>query len=114
MPNKPRNVSQRIEIVDGFEKGYKPRYKSDYFSQDGTDSKTAVCERIKRAITMRDNQSNNHLYTTFYLCIIYHFNLIGTHQIFKVQLEIDWVTIPTETNIRYSMPYKFQISNEFT
>jgi hypothetical protein len=35
MPNKPRDVLQRIEIIGGFEESYKPRYKSDYFAQNG-------------------------------------------------------------------------------
>lgn len=27
-------------------------------------------------------------------------------------IRIDWVTIPDANNIRYSMPYKFQVNND--
>jgi len=36
MPKKDKDSSNEIEIVNGLELNYKPRYKSDYFSQDGT------------------------------------------------------------------------------
>jgi len=35
MPKKLKDSSHRIEIVNDLEANYKPRYKSDYFSQDG-------------------------------------------------------------------------------
>ncbi|CAM4774031.1 unnamed protein product [Rotaria magnacalcarata] len=36
MPKKSLNLSRGIEVVDDLELEYKPRYKSDYHSQDGT------------------------------------------------------------------------------
>jgi len=36
MPKKKKDSSNRVEIVNGLETNYKPRYKSDYLSQDGT------------------------------------------------------------------------------
>jgi hypothetical protein len=36
MPKKLQDPSHQIEIVHDLEPNYKPRYKSDYFSQDGT------------------------------------------------------------------------------
>jgi NAD-dependent DNA ligase len=35
IPKKVKNASHSIEIVHDLERTYKPRYKSDYFSQDG-------------------------------------------------------------------------------
>ncbi|CAF4396285.1 unnamed protein product, partial [Rotaria sordida] len=47
MPKQSQNLSHRIEIVHDLEIGYKPRYKSDYFSQDGTIRKPRyVADRI--------------------------------------------------------------------
>ncbi|CAF4015669.1 unnamed protein product [Rotaria sordida] len=47
MPKQTQNLSHRIEIVHDLEIGYKPRYKSDYFSQDGTIRKPRyVADRI--------------------------------------------------------------------
>jgi hypothetical protein len=36
MPKKTKDSSHRIEIVHDLEVNHKPRYKSDYVSQDGT------------------------------------------------------------------------------
>jgi hypothetical protein len=36
MPKNPKGSSYPLEVVNDLEVNYKPRYKSDYFSQDGT------------------------------------------------------------------------------
>ncbi|CAF4844484.1 unnamed protein product [Rotaria sp. Silwood1] len=87
---QPQSPLCPIEIAHDLELSYKPRYKSDYFSQDGTIRKPRyVADRI-----------GNHFVTIKVLNGVQGF------------LRVDWVTIPTKKNIRYSMPYKFQISNE--
>ncbi|CAF3801644.1 unnamed protein product [Rotaria magnacalcarata] len=90
MPKKSLNLSRGIEVVDDLELEYKPRYKSDYHSQDGT-------IRKPRYVANRD----------------------GTHCVrlkvapgSKGYLRVDWTTTELSKGIRYSMPYKFQIDND--
>ncbi|CAF1183596.1 unnamed protein product [Rotaria sordida] len=90
MPKQSQNLSHRIEIVHDLEIGYKPRYKSDYFSQDGT---------IRKPRYVADRIGN-------------HFVTIKVVPGVQGWIRIDWVTIPLENHIRYSMPYKFQTNNE--
>ncbi|CAF2313106.1 unnamed protein product [Rotaria sp. Silwood2] len=90
IPKQSLNSLHQIDIVHDLELSYKPRYKSDYFSQDGT---------IRKPRYVADRIGN-------------HFVTINVVPGVKGFIRVDWVTIPTEENIRYSMPYKFQRSNE--
>ncbi|CAF0936314.1 unnamed protein product [Adineta ricciae] len=83
-------TSSKIEIVHDLEKKYRPRYKSDYFGQNGKNRKPRyVADRIGN-----------------------HFISIKVPLGHQGAVRIDWVTVPDVNNDRYVMPYKFQVSND--
>ena len=102
-------TSSKIEIVHDLEETYRPRYKSDYFGQNGKHRKPRyVADRL-----------NNH-YLSIKVINIQGFIIANSSNIFVRQVplghqgvvRIDWVTIPDVNNDRYVMPYKFQASND--
>ncbi|CAF1348498.1 unnamed protein product [Adineta steineri] len=90
VPKNPKDPLHKIRIVNGLKKAYKARYKSDYFSQNGT-------VRDPRYVA---DQKGNHFVTLEVPTRIYGY------------IRIDWITIPDSNNTQYSMPYKFQEDNE--
>ncbi|CAF3395951.1 unnamed protein product [Rotaria socialis] len=92
VPQRSSQCSHKIEIVHELEEKFRPRYKSDYFAQNGTKRKPRyVADRF-----------GNH-----YIMLRVPIGISG-------QIQVDWVTLPDESNARYYMPYKFQVDNEST
>jgi hypothetical protein len=66
MPKKTKDSSHQIEIVNDLEPYYKPRYKSDYFSQDG---------KIRKPRYVAD-QLGNHYVPIKVISFKYNFSFI--------------------------------------
>jgi hypothetical protein len=90
VPQRPLKSTHTIEIVNELEEKYRPRYKSDYFAQNGT-------TRKPRYVTDRHD---NH-YVTLKIPI----GIWG-------KIRVDWLTIANENGERYYMPYRFQADNQ--
>ncbi|UJR34769.1 hypothetical protein I4U23_027548 [Adineta vaga] len=80
--------SIKLEIVNDLEEIYRPRYKSDYFSQNG---------RIRKPRYVADRVGNH------YVTLKMTSNIQG-------RVQVHWVTLPDSTGRRYIMPYRFQVS----
>ncbi|CAF1022742.1 unnamed protein product [Adineta steineri] len=91
-PKQSSNPSNKIKLVHDLEEKYRPRYKSDYFANNGT-------TRKPRYVTDRDGN---------------HYISLQVPQHMRGPIRIDWVTIPNEDNERFVMPYQFQASNDLT
>ncbi|CAF1348553.1 unnamed protein product [Adineta steineri] len=89
VPKKPKDPLHEIRIVNGLKKAYKARYKSDYFSQNGT---------VRDPRYLADQKGN-------------HFVTLEVPTGIRGYLRVDWITIPDKNGIRYSMPYKFQVDH---
>ncbi|UJR23130.1 hypothetical protein I4U23_026150 [Adineta vaga] len=89
VPQRIIPVSHEIKLVFDLEAKYRPRYKSDYFTNSGS---------IRKPRYVAD-RSGNH-----YISVKVPIDIQG-------QIRIDWVTIPDEYDTRYVMPYRFQASN---
>ncbi|CAF1369350.1 unnamed protein product [Rotaria magnacalcarata] len=92
VPQRSSQYSHKIEIVHELEEKFRPRYKSDYFAQNGTKRKPRY---------VADRFGN-------------HYIMLRVPQGIKGQIQVDWLTLPDENNDRYYMPYKFQVDNEST
>jgi len=92
VPQKLVKPFHKIEIVNDLEETYRPRYKSDYFAQNGT-------KRKPRYVTDRDG---NH-----YITLKVPLGSQG-------KIRVDWVTIPNDDGERFVMPYRFQANNDST
>jgi len=90
VPQKFSKLSHQIEIVNDLEETYRPRYKSDYFAQNG---------KLRKPRYVADRLGNH------YVTLKVSPGVRGT-------IRVDWLTIPTKTGDRYFMPYRFQASNE--
>ncbi|CAF1264457.1 unnamed protein product [Adineta steineri] len=90
VPKKPKDSSHKIRIVYDLEETHRPRYKSDYFSQNGT---------VYKPRYVADENGN-------------HFVTVEVPTSIRGYLRVDWITIPDKNNIRYSMPYKFQVDHK--
>lgn len=108
IPKQGQSLPRPIEIVHDLELEFKGRYKSDYFSQEGT-------VRKPRYVADRDGNHCVTLKVSLNSLSTFIINIFKTF-ISQVQprrrgyVRIDWTTIQ-EQGIRYSMPYKFQINN---
>jgi hypothetical protein len=90
LPQRAIKSSPTIIIEYPLEESFRPRYKSDYFAQNGKSRKPRyVADRV-----------GNH-FITLRLPI----GLRG-------QIRVDWLTVADKSGDRYSMPYRFQQSNE--
>jgi len=91
IPQRSLKSSHKIEIVNDLEEKYRPRYKSDYFGQNGI-------TRKPRYVT--DRQGNHYVTLKIPLGI-------------RGKIRVDWLTLPDDaTGERYFMPYRFQVNNE--
>jgi len=86
----PPRASSKIHLVHPLEETYRPRYKSDYFAQNGT---------IRKPRYVTDRKGNHFISLK-----------VPTH-VFGC-IRIDWLTTPNDKGDRYSMPYRFQASNQ--
>lgn len=82
--------SHKISLVYELEETYRPRYKSDYFAQNGT-------TRKPRYVADRNNN---------------HFITLKVPKGVQGCIRIDWLTVRTANGDIYSMPYRFQASND--
>ncbi|CAF3787478.1 unnamed protein product [Adineta steineri] len=81
--------SQKISIPYDLEESFRPRYKSDYFAQNGKNRKPRyVADRIGN-----------------------HFVTIKVPVGVRGYIRVAWLTIPDKSGNQYYMPYKFQQSN---
>ncbi|CAF0946196.1 unnamed protein product [Rotaria sp. Silwood1] len=90
VPKLLLNLCPKIELVHELEETFRPRYKSDYFAQNGT-------TRKPRYVT--DRRGN-------------HYVSLRVPPDTRGRIRVDWLTIPTENGDRYIMPYKFQGDND--
>lgn len=88
-PSNINNANQKISIVNALEESFRPRYKSDYFSQNGNSRKPRY---------VADRQGN-------------HFITLRVPVGVPGKILIHWLTIPDKSGERYIMPYRFQESN---
>ncbi|CAF1360790.1 unnamed protein product [Adineta steineri] len=86
---KPKDPLHIIRIVYDLEDTHRSRYKSDYFSQNGT---------VYKPRYVADQKGN-------------HFITLEVPTGIRGYLRVDWITIPDKNGIRYSMPYKFQVDH---
>ncbi|CAF3598541.1 unnamed protein product [Adineta steineri] len=89
VPKKPKDPLHIIRIVYDLEDTHRSRYKSDYFSQNGT---------VYKPRYVADQKGN-------------HFITLEVPTGIRGYLRVDWITIPDKNGIRYSMPYKFQVDH---
>jgi hypothetical protein len=90
LPQKTIKPSHKIYIVHPLEEFFRPRYKSDYFAQNGKSRKPRYV--ADRAGT--------------------HFITLKVPIGVRGQSRVDWLTIADKSGDLYSMPYRFQQSNE--
>jgi hypothetical protein len=90
LPQHIRKISPKVHILYPLEEFFRPRYKSDYFAQNGK-------SRGPRYVADR---TGNH-----FIAIKVPTNVRG-------KIRVDWLTIPDKSGDRYSMPYRFQQNNE--
>lgn len=90
-PQQIINATQKkIAIVNDLEEWFRPRYKSDYFAQNGNSRKPRY---------VADRKGN-------------HFVTLKVPVGVPGKILVHWLTIPDKSGERYIMPYRFQESNE--
>lgn len=89
-PQKIHNTNSKLQIVNQLEESFRPRYKSDYFAQNGNSRKPRY---------VADRKGN-------------HFVTIQVPVGIRGQILIHWLTLPDKSGERYIMPYRFQASND--
>lgn len=97
---------QKIELVHDLEEFYRPRYKSDYFGQNG---------KIRKPRYVTDRLGNHYISLRVPICSFINSTSSDRFQVLPNTngfIRIDWLTIETEDGQRFRMPYHFQASNE--
>ncbi|CAF4112970.1 unnamed protein product [Adineta steineri] len=82
--------SPQLQIVNDLEETYRPRYKFEFISPNGS---------FRAARHVADRLGN-------------HFVTLEVTPNLQGKIRVDWLTISNTTGQRYVMPYDFQASNE--
>lgn len=90
LPQNSMKASHKVYILYPLETFFRPRYKSDYFAQNGKSRKPRY---------VADRTGN-------------HFITLKVPVGVRGQIRVDWLTVADKSGNRYSMPYRFQQSNE--
>ncbi|CAF1026984.1 unnamed protein product [Rotaria sordida] len=90
IPKTLLQSSHKIELVNELEETFRPRYKSDYFAQNG---------KTRKPRYVADRRGN-------------HFITLRVPPGIRGRIRVDWLTIPTENGDIYTMPYQFQANND--
>lgn len=108
-PDKILTTPFKVQIVNDLELCFRPRYKSDYFAQNGKSRKPRyVADRLgNHYITLKVHICSFSL-NDFHFFELFSQVPIGIHG----KIRIDWLTLADKSGDRFTMPYRFQQSNE--